>query len=356
MMKQKLLIINKLPFGTLTDAYKWCEYLRTDYDITFICFNPDSGSAKIQLEGVNVKYVSASRSYLLRGIKFIFISLFNALFFNGKIMIVYFDHCEIIKKMLPWKKMLLDVRTLAVWGNQKERDKHDDLIRKTCERFDEVTLISQGIADRLQLRNKRVHILPLGADVISQAHKDYSSIHLLYVGTLYNRNIETTIEGFAQFCEKYPQSKITYDIIGAGRHGEELVMTEIVKKYNLEEKIHFWGRKPYSELKNYFDKANVGVSFVPITPAYNVQPVTKTFEYANSGLFVIGTATMENKKVITSENGILIQDSPEAFADALKYIEENKAGFKESDIRESLKKYAWRNIIYTHLVPVLNQL
>lgn len=355
-MKQKLLIINKESFGVLTDAYKWCEYLRKDYDITFICFNPDNKTAKIELQGVNVKYISTSRSYLLRGVKFILICFFYALFFKGKIVIEYFNHCEVIKLLLPWKRILLDVRTLAVWGTSKEKDIYDELIRKACERFDEVTLISQGIAERLQLKNKNVHILPLGADVISQAHRDYSSIHLLYVGTLCNRNIEKTIEGTAMFCEKYPQTRITYNIIGSGMNGEEHILAEMIKKFNLEEKIHLLGRKPYSELKDYFDEANIGVSFVPITAAYNVQPVTKTFEYANSGLFVIGTATTENKKVITSQNGILIQDSAEAFARALKYIDDNKSDFKECEIRESLKKNTWKNIVETHLVPILNHL
>ena len=55
-MKERLLIINKEQFGSLTDSYKWCQYLRDDYDITFICF--DSGRDKLSQDGVIVKYVS----------------------------------------------------------------------------------------------------------------------------------------------------------------------------------------------------------------------------------------------------------------------------------------------------------
>ena len=36
MYRQKLLIVNKEQFGCLIDSYKWCQYLRDDYDITLL--------------------------------------------------------------------------------------------------------------------------------------------------------------------------------------------------------------------------------------------------------------------------------------------------------------------------------
>ena len=38
-IKSKIVIINKTQFGYHTDYYKYCEYLKDDYDITFLCFD-----------------------------------------------------------------------------------------------------------------------------------------------------------------------------------------------------------------------------------------------------------------------------------------------------------------------------
>lgn len=81
-----------------------------------------------------------------------------------------------------------------------------------------------------------------------------------------------------------------------------VVSEGVRKKLGLENK----------DLEPYFEQANVGISFVPMTDHYDAQPATKTFEYSNSGLYVLGTATTENKKSIDN-NGVLIQDTPESF-------------------------------------------
>ena len=67
MQKPKLLIVDKHQFGYLIDVYKWCKYLRNEYDITVLCF--DSGDKKQVLEGVNVRYVGYGGSVAIRGIR-----------------------------------------------------------------------------------------------------------------------------------------------------------------------------------------------------------------------------------------------------------------------------------------------
>ena len=49
-----------------------------------------------------------------------------------------------------------------------------------------------SLAEKLGIALK-AHILPLGADVISSVNKTFDSLHLLYVGTLFNRNIDTVL-------------------------------------------------------------------------------------------------------------------------------------------------------------------
>ena len=351
MIMKKILIINKTPLGMLTDSYKWCEYLQDKYDVTFLSF--ESNFSLKTINKVKVKYVPYSKSYFWRGINFILVSLYNIAFFKGRILVIYFPHCGILKKLFPRKKMILDIRTLAVWGTQEEKDIHDNKVRKTANLFDLVTVVSDGVKHRLNIKHSKVQILPLGSDIISFAKKNYSEIKLLYVGTFVDRNLELTILGLKAFISKHPNEKISYEIIGDGGPGELNTLRNLVSDLQMDSVVHFHGRVPHFMLSKYFDDANIGVSFVPINPAYDIQPVTKTFEYGNSGLFVIGTATKENKKVISEKCGILIDDSAEGFENALEVILKQKDYFNEKNIRNSLKMFTWENIVNNKLVKIL---
>lgn len=354
MQRNKLLIIDKHHFGTLTDSYKWCEYLRNDYSITMLCF--DTGREKIPMDGIKFKYVNYSGNFAIRGIRFLLIAIWNALFFNGKIMVVYFEKCQWLKFISPFKKMIVDIRTLSVATNAEQREKNDTLLRNACRYFDMITAISEGVKQKINLPNKHIKILPLGSDVISEKPKDYSTLKLLYVGTFAGRDLHKTIEGLAQFCKEYPNINISYDIIGSGFNNELEEYKTLAATLNVAEKITFHGRLPYNQLKPFFDKCNIGVSFVPMTDYYDAQPPTKTFEYILSGLYTIATATSSNKELITTENGLLIHDSITDFANAISRIWKTHTKLNEQRIRQSLEKYSWNNIINDILKPILIQL
>ena len=354
MRKNKLLIIDKHHFGTLTDSYKWCEYLRQEFDITLISF--DTGNPKIVMNNVAIKYVNYSGNVLIRGLRFLLISLFYIMFFNGKILVVYFEKCDILKKFFPKKRMLLDIRTLSVNVNASIRQAYDTKLIDTCTKYDLITVISKGIKDKINLPNKNIQILPLGADCISHESKNYSTIKLLYVGTLTGRNIDKTITGLSTFIYKHHDSTIHYDIIGDGNNHELEQCMELASKLNIDKYITFHGRLPYQQLTPFFDKCNVGVSFIPITDYFNEQPPTKTYEYALSGLYTIATKTDANTKLINDSNGLIINDTSEDFTLALEYIKQNKDNIDETSIRNSLKEYSWKNIVNCHLKPILANL
>lgn len=351
-MKKKLLIINKSQFGTLTDSYKWCENLRADYDITFICF--DTGNPKVCLDGVNVKYVSYNGNYTLRGIKFILFSIINILLFSGKIVVVYFEQCKYLKQIIPFKKMLLDIRTLSISRSEGKRKLYNDQIISTCKCFDVVSVISEGVKQKINIRNKPVFVLPLGADVISAVPKNYDRLRLLYVGTLTGRDIDKTIIGLSYFIKKYSNFDISYDIVGDGYKNELFELKQLVASLELEHIVKFHGTIAHHELSSFFDLCNIGVSFVPITEYYEHQPPTKTFEYIFSGLFTIATSTLSNVSLINRENGIIINDTPESFCEALCFIRAHKSEFNEEYIRTSLLEYSWKNIVENNLKPILN--
>lgn len=354
MSKQKLLIIQPQPFGYLTDSYKWCEYLKDIYKITVLC---QSGKkAKIQLDGIRVIYAKSFGNRTLRGLLFVLQCLLHIFFYQGKILVVYFEHCEILKSIFPHKKILLDIRTLSVAKDLQKRNRYNSLIRKACDKFDYVSVISQGVKEKLKLGDKNVFILPLGADSISNVVKQYDILHLLYVGTFSGRDIEKTIIAVSLFHNQYPSVPIFYDIIGDGYHNELDDYKQLVKKLKLDDIIFLHGRIPFTDLKPFFDKCNIGISFIPLTDYYDVQPPTKTFEYILSGLYTIATETGSNKDLITEVNGILIKDTPEDFSKALYAVYQKQELIDSKLIRKTLECYQWRNIVQNRFISIINSL
>lgn len=352
-MKNQILIINKAQFGYFTDYYKYCEYLKDEYHVKYICF--DSGKRKLSIEGVNVTYVSSRGSKITRGIRFFLHVLLQAFMFNGIIFINYFDNCHYLKKVLPWKKMILDIRTLSVKESDQHRKINDLKLKKACTQFDFITIISQGLREKLELKLENSAILPLGSDIISTSNKKFESLNLLYVGILSNRNISQTIKGLSIFCQNYPHiNNVTYDIVGDGNEFKEI--KHLVKSLNLSGKVTLHGRIPHFELKPYFDKCNIGISYVPITDYYDHQPVTKSYEYILSGLFCMATSTYCNRQIISADNGILIDDTPEDFAEAINKIYKQRDSINSNTIRNTLLNNTWDNIVSNHFIPILKNI
>jgi len=224
--------------------------------------------------------------------------------------------------------------------------------------FPNISVISEGLRDVLKLKKQHTLILPLGADVISDQLHSFDRMDLIYVGTLSLRNIDQTIDGIAVFLSKHKElSKLlSYTIIGFGNEREEEEIKSCIKRTGLDDIVRFLGRKKYTDLTVYFDGRNVGVSYVPITPFYEYQPVTKLFEYLLSGMPVIATGTFENRLMVNEDNGVLINDSSEDFCNGLISIYNKRNSFNSSEIRKSAESYTWGNIVNTNLKPYLNKL
>lgn len=200
--------------------------------------------------------------------------------------------------------------------------------------------------------DKEVFYLPLGADQISSTAKDFSVLRLLYVGTLQNRRIMDTINGVELFIKKYPNTTLTYDIVGSDPNGVELQkIKDYVASNHLDKYIKIHGLVPHNHLQLFFDECNIGVSYVPITDYYQYQPPTKTYEYAFSGLATIATSTISNEEIINQENGLLIKDTPQDFCNGIEKIMNMK--FDSDTIRETVKEYSWTNIVDKYLIPII---
>ena len=350
MPKKSLLIINKVPFGYHTDSYKYCQYLKNYFNITYICFN--TNKEEISEDGVEVVYLPYKGSFIYRGIGFIrscrkYIKNHNI----DLVFIVYMQMASLLKLTFPSEKFILDIRTGAVGTTYIKRKIFDAIMIFESIFFKNITIISECLREKLNLEAKKCHILPLGADTLSETEKSFKTMKLIYVGTLDSRNIHETVLGLLAFLKKLSDKKIeiTYDIFGSGTIDEENLLLKTIAETNLQGIVKFHGRKTHEELKPYFDICNIGISYIPITDYYECQPPTKTFEYINSGLLCIGTSTHENEKLITDDNGVLCNNNIKSFVGALEQVYNNREKFNSQQIRATLIKYKWEEIVENNL-------
>ncbi len=294
--------------------------------------------------GVNVVYMNWRGGYIQKGSDFINFAIKHIRQNNFEtIFIVYFPFCFLIR-LFTNEHTILDIRTGSVEKSSLVRKTSNFL--KTFEAlfFKNITIISESLGQMLGINMKKVKVVPLGADIISDTDKDFDYPRLFYVGTLFNRKMHETVIGFKKFLIANDFDKKSYDIFGFGLKSEEDLMNKTISENNLDDIVRFHGRKSHHEIKSYFDKCNIGVSYVPMTKYFECQPPTKTYEYVNSGMVCITTNTYENKLLINKTNGVLCDDNPTSFSEGLSRIVQNREFYNSNTIRTTLKDNNWETI------------
>lgn len=354
-MNKSILIINRKQFGYHIDTYYYCKYLTDNYEVSYIGW--DYNKPRIEIEGVSVKYISRKGIGVVRYLRFLWDVMLET---NNKYdfyFLKYFQGCFILKLLNPHNKYIFDVRTGSVNRNKFIRNLFDQLLKFESHFFKNITVISGSLARKFKLDSNKIHILPLGADSLSENDKDFKTINLLYVGTLENRKLEDTIIGIEKFYNEYGEKiLINYKIIGSGYKGEEKELKALVKSKGLEKIVEVLGHIKHDELKPYFLSQNIGVSYVPITEYFDCQPPTKTFEYGLAGMPIIATAIAEHKNVIHPFNGVLIEDNPDSFYNGLIEVNKNKERFNSEKIRKSFEQYQWGTIVNKNLKIFLQKI
>ena len=343
-MSKSLLFVSQTQFGYLIDYLKYCKYLKNDFDIVFYCW--DHGNRKIEEPGIEIRYISRSGNLVARNLRFVrtIIKYIN----EQKSPLIFIDYYR-GSSLIPLycnngSRMHLDIRTGSVSGNFANRKIYNTLLRIESLFFKSISIISIGLQQSLGIQ-KGAYILPLGATPINIIRRKEHKIHLLYVGTLTYRRLECTIEGMKLFLDKYPEADIIYTIIGDGWNNESESLKKMVNDLGLQKNIHLTGYIPHNDLPQFYETANVGISFIPMTSYYDYQPATKTFEYLMAGMPVIATKTYENKQVITPLNGVLINDNAVSFAQGITTIFHDIESFDEKIIRQTVQNYDWAKIV-----------
>lgn len=343
-MNKKLLFVNQQQFGYHISYAQYCKYLKSDFNITYLCW--DYNRKKLVEDGIEIIYISRHGNKMDRNIRFIRAVASHIRRNNfSQVFINYFRGCSIIPIFFNHKHRIhLHIVSASVSFNSINRFIFNGVLKLETIFFRRRSIISKGLRDLFRL-GENTFILPLGASPIYVNRKPTNKINLLYIGTFATRRLEETVEGLGIFVKQNPDAKIHYIIIGNGWRNEIDLIKEKIEEFGLENKVELKGYIPFSELTQFIEDANFGVSYVPITAFYEYQPVTKTFEYLMSGLPVIATDTYENRQIINSQNGILIKDNPQAFALSLSQIYSEKRTFNETTIRNSVADYEWKKIV-----------
>lgn len=349
----KLLICSSTQFGYLTDTFKYCQYLKSEIEITYIGW--DQGKEKINICGVNIIYISCKGNVIQRNLRLlraIHIELKN------KYDVIFINYVRGISfvKIFNWKlKFVLDVRTLCVDKNNLRRIFLNLLLKFESTLFKYKSIISDGLAKKIGFNN--YFLLPLGADSMSSPICEKDQLHLLYIGTLQNRDIIKCVKGFFLYCKSSKDNKAKFTIVGNSSGNELIEIKSFIKKNDLQSQVSCEGYVHHSKIGKYFSEANLGVSFVPIKSYFEFQPPTKTFEYLLSGLPVIATNTSEHKKFLSFKKyAILINDSEFDFRDALLEMKEKIHYINSIDILKDSQKYSWEVIIRNSMLSMLNHI
>lgn len=96
-----------------------------------------------------------------------------------------------------------------------------------------------------------------------------------------------------------------------------------VKELRLEDKVKFYGRRPYSEMMQFTSHADLGLTLDKDTnPNYKFSLPNKVFDYMHAGTPIVATNIMEVAKVIRKHDiGVVLDEfSPETLASAIREI------------------------------------
>jgi len=354
-MKMKLLISITSQFGYHTDTYMYCKYLdKTKYEVHYVGF--DQGYSRRDIDNVHIHYIPLQTDKIKR--YWIYLTTINRLIRDINFDFVFqVDHkMTFLVRLCNLRcRFILDIRTGYLKGSRLKRAYYNAYIYFTSLFYRRVTIISESLRKLLHIPAQKTTIIPLGAEVKNCSDKSFENLYLFYIGTLEWRNIEETVEGLALFIKKHPGIIVTYDIVGTGKEEDMLKIKQIIVENNMQDIVVYHGQKNHNEIGDIWERCNLGIAYLPITPYYDCQPTTKLYEYLLAGMPVIATNTFENRREISLTDGVLIQDNKESFASGLETFIKNKQFYNSMLMREKFIKSSWQNIVQQKLEPYLDQ-
>ena len=346
---KNIVFICQTQFGYHIDTYYYTRHLASFYNITFIC--RDEARPKYSVEGVNVIYISQSKSKIINYFSFLFNS--RKLASNLRPSFIFVKHFSLCSILILLNKNTLrnniDIRTGSVSANPFKRAFQNFTIFFDSCFYKKQTVISESLKRKWFIR-KDAFILPLGADIYKR--KSYSLEHckerdliLFYVGSLVGRNLEIVISGFKHYLDKNPMSRVSLKIAGNYNNSEGNKLINLTEEYNLTDKVNFLGYLSRDQLYRTLDSVDIGIVHVPNTSFYDCQPSTKLFEFLLSGIPVIASATAENLKVVKEGMGLTYKsDCSICFSETLEELITQLVDLQLDVDCTAVEQFSWEKI------------
>ncbi|MDD2228307.1 MAG: glycosyltransferase [Candidatus Cloacimonetes bacterium] len=257
--------------------------------------------------------------------------------------------------LLPKQTFAVLMATPSVNRNAWYRWYLNTLLKLNLHFFENILVTKSWPFERFRFALRKARYFEIGFQDFGFQTKDYSSLKLIYLGYIDGREIEKTVEGLALFLKKNKSVVVSYDIIGKDNPLVASKMKEAIASHKLQDVVKYHGFQPNEELARLVRKANIGVCFVPQNGIFGYTS-TKTIEYLIAGLPVIGTRSEFRQKYINDTNGVLHDDNPIAFANALELINAMRFTYKPEIIRSQHLDLSMDKKIQESFVPLLKSL
>ncbi|MCX7698071.1 MAG: hypothetical protein N2114_01215, partial [Candidatus Goldbacteria bacterium] len=238
-LNKNILIISKSQFGYNYNSVSLFNILlENNIYFCYLGYNEGKKNYSLVSDYYELIEVSFSKSKLLNNIKF-FITIIKTLNRYEIIYVFYFYGCSILKLIFPKKKFILDIRTGSIFKGSLKKYLANKLLKFESKFFDKLSIISESLLRKLEIKNKNVKIVPVIPHKIKFIKRNFDEIYLLYVGTLKNRNIIDTVLGLYNLITKHPDySNIIKNYRIVCDNGDELTeLKKLINELKLNDKI-----------------------------------------------------------------------------------------------------------------------
>jgi glycosyltransferase involved in cell wall biosynthesis len=351
---KRITLLSRHQFGYHTDFYYYAKYLKRSYTVTVICL--DSNLPKFDLEDVDILYVgTSSKSRIWR-----YLSLAWRLFGEIRkpetiLLIKYFLGASIPFVFSSKANVILDLRSLSVNRSRLVRFIEDSITKFESRQFTNLTIVSGSLARKIRAQNAT--IVGLGGEMTHRVplliENDYSTLNIVYVGSLDGRGLDFVIRAIAGSERR---NKIELKIVGNFQTSQGRALLNLSRSLGLDEHVKFEGYLKGESLTAAIQNANLGLVHIPPTSFYNCQPSTKLYEYWSWGLPVLVSDYGFVEQDIPSQSGIVYEYKIEALQRQMALILDSVNPFDFNLISELAERHSWERVVAGQLVPAIEKL
>ena len=179
---------------------------------------------------------------------------------------------------------------------------------------------------------KWASVVPMGVDarfLTTEPSAPGDDVRFIYVGRLSRvRRLEVLIEAVRELNS----IRGTFQVVFLGIDVAEGYYQRLTRRFELEDAIKFLPPVPYEEVPKVTSRYDVGLAYVPDSPAHwRYQPTLKVLEYRALGVPIIASDNGPNQDFVQGEvNGLLVDNAAEAWARAMHRFVDDRAFLNRS--------------------------